>query len=164
METKFKHITLRIELDKEITLESPLSNTHEAARFFKDQIGNMDREMLALVCLDTKNNPLSLHLVSTGSLNNAIIHPREVFKTAILSNANKIMIAHNHPSGSVIPSQSDIETTLRLLDSGKILGIELLDHIIVGPLNEYNSFAQNSLLDHDLLQDIIQSEIEAINI
>lgn len=89
-------------------------------------------ENLWLITLDTKNNITGIFTVSTGSLNSSIVHPREVFKRAVLQNAASIVICHNHPSGDPTPSQEDINTTKRIYDAGKILGIELLDHIIIG--------------------------------
>ena len=71
-------------------------------------------------------------MVSVGTLNKAIVHPREVFKTAILSNAASIMAFHNHPSGETTPSQQDIQLTNRLYEAGELLGIKLLDHLIIG--------------------------------
>ena len=85
-----------------------------------------------VLCLDSKNQPTTLHSVSLGNLNSAPVHPREVFKTAILGNANAIILSHNHPSGDPTPSQEDLDITRRLREAGNILGIEVLDHIILG--------------------------------
>jgi len=94
--------------------------------------GEYAEENLWLITLDTKNNITGIFTVSTGSLNGSIVHPREVFKRAVLQNAASIIICHNHPSGDPTPSQDDINITKRIYDAGKILGIELLDHIIIG--------------------------------
>jgi len=93
---------------------------------------NADREHFVVVCLDTKNQPTSINVCHIGSLNASLVHPREVFKSAILSNAASILIGHNHPSGQCEPSKEDIEVTNRLVESGKILGIDVLDHLIIG--------------------------------
>ena len=77
-------------------------------------------------CLETKHQPTSLSVVSIGSLNSSVVHPREVYKLAVLSNSAAILIAHNHPSGQSRPSQEDIEVTKRLVEAGKLLGIPLL--------------------------------------
>lgn len=106
-------------------------------------IGDSDRENLIVCCLDVKNKPINVSVVSTGSINSSVAHPREVFKTAILSNANSIIVAHNHPSGDTEPSQNDFNTTLRLKECGEILGVTLLDHIIVG--DGYYSFKEHNL-------------------
>lgn len=92
----------------------------------------IDREQLIVCCLDTKNQPLNIHVVSMGSLNASIIHPREIFKTTILSNAASIILYHNHPSGDPTPSSEDLSATGRIHDCGKLMGIDLLDHIIIG--------------------------------
>lgn len=91
--------------------------------------------MLIVCCLNTKNEPTSISTVSVGSLNSSIVHPREVFKTAVMSNAASIIIAHNHPSGDITPSKEDKDITLRLKEAGDIIGIKLLDHIIIGDRN-----------------------------
>jgi len=101
-------------------------------------------ENLWLITLDTKNFITGIFTVSTGSLNSSIVHPREVFKRAILQNAASIIICHNHPSGDPTPSQDDINTTKRIYDAGKILGIELLDHIIIGD-NRYISLKERGV-------------------
>lgn len=106
---------------------------------------NEDREHLLLVCVDTKNQPTSISTISVGSLNSSVVHPREVFKAAILSNAHSIFLAHNHPSGDTCPSREDIGVTQRIDECGKILGIPLLDHIIVGD-DSYLSFKDKSLI------------------
>lgn len=82
--------------------------------------------------MNTKNEPTNISVVSVGTLNKAIVHPREVFKTAILSNAASIMAFHNHPSDETAPSQQHIQLTNRLYEAGELLGIKLLDHLIIG--------------------------------
>ena len=85
-----------------------------------------------VLVLSTKNEPTVLQVVHIGSLNASIVHPREVLKPAILSNAASILIAHNHPSNDTTPSKEDIEVTKRLLEAGNIVGIDVLDHLILG--------------------------------
>ena len=108
----------------------------------KKFLDELDREELIVACLNAKNEVNSVNVVSIGSLNNSIVHPREVFKTAILSNAASIVMIHNHPSGDVTPSKEDKEITLRIKESGTILGICLLDHIIIGN-DTYYSFKEH---------------------
>ena len=95
-------------------------------------------EVFGVFCLNTKGIIVAYHEVSHGSLAQTIIHPREVFKRALLSNASAIICVHNHPSGILEPSLLDIETTKRLIDAGKVLGIEVLDHIIIGEDGYYS--------------------------
>ena len=105
---------------------------NDAYEMIKEQLEGLDREQFIIACLNTKNEPTNITVVSVGTLNKAIIHPREVFKTAILSNAASIMAFHNHPSGETTPSQQDIQLTNRLYEVGELLGIKLLDHLIIG--------------------------------
>lgn len=90
------------------------------------------QEVFGIVILNTKNKIVAVHEVSRGALNSSLVHPREVFKPAILHNAAAIICFHNHPSGDPEPSRDDIEITKRLVEAGKIMGIGILDHIIVG--------------------------------
>src|SRR5690606_3834022 len=90
------------------------------------------QEHFCILCLNTKNKIVGVHTISIGSLNSSIVHPREVFKAALLNNANAIICLHNHPSGDPEPSRDDIETTRQLVQAGEIIGIEVLDHIIIG--------------------------------
>ena len=105
---------------------------NDAYEMIKEQLEGLDCEQFIIACLNTKNEPTNITVVSVGTLNKAIIHPREVFKTAILSNAASIMAFHNHPSGETTPSQQDIQLTKRLYEAGELLGIKLLDHLIIG--------------------------------
>ena len=109
-----------------------ISSPYDAYEMIKDQLQDLDREQFIIACLNTKNEPTNITVVSVGSLNKAIVHPREVFKTAILSNAASIMAFHNHPSGDTTPSDQDIQLTHRLVEVGELLGIKLLDHLIIG--------------------------------
>ena len=85
-----------------------------------------------MLALDTRNKPLSHEVISTGSLNASLVHPREVYLHAILQNAAAIVVAHNHPSGDPNPSREDRALTRRLAEAGRILGIDLLDHVVLG--------------------------------
>ena len=102
-------------------------------------------ENLWLITLDTKNSITGIFTVSTGSLNSSLVHPREVFKRAMLQNAASIIICHNHPSGDPTPSKDDIGITKRLYEAGEILGIKLLDHIIAGD-NSYTSLKEKGFI------------------
>lgn len=91
-----------------------------------------DREMLYALHLNAKNRIIAMELVSMGCLTNSVIHPREVFKGAILNNSVSVILVHNHPSGVVEPSQEDLTRTEELIQAGKILGIPVIDHIVIG--------------------------------
>ena len=123
-----------------------LSTPSEAAGLGKRFLEDLDREQVIVCCLDNKNQPVSINVVSVGPLNSSLVHPREVFKTAILSNAASIILFHNHPSGDPEPSQEDINITTRIKDAGLILGIELLDHIIIGSEELFCSLKERNLI------------------
>ena len=109
-----------------------ISSPNDAYEMIREQLEGLDREQFIIACLNTKNEPTNISVVAVGTLNKAIVHPREVFKTAILSNAASIIAFHNHPSGETTPSQQDIQLTNRLYEAGELLGIKLLDHLIIG--------------------------------
>ncbi len=111
----------------------------------KQYLEGADREKFVLLTLNVKNHITSITTVSVGTLSEASVHPRELFKTAILLNSASIIICHNHPSGDSTPSQADINITARIKEGGKILGIELLDHVIIGDDN-YCSFKEKKLI------------------
>lgn len=105
---------------------------------------NNDKENFVVIALNTNHEVISLRTVSIGTINNTVIHSREVFRFAILENAQSIIISHNHPSGNVSPSDNDIFTTEKLKKSSEIIGIPILDHIIIG--NGYYSFNENEII------------------
>ena len=100
------------------------------------------KEGFIVFCLDTDLSIISREIVSIGTLNSCIIHPREIFRTAITRNANSIIVAHNHPSGNLTPSKEDLDITKQLKNAGEILNILLLDHVIVSKQG-YNSIKDN---------------------
>jgi DNA repair protein RadC len=91
-----------------------------------------DRETFVALYLNTKNRVIKKEIVSFGSLNANVVHPREVYKEAILNSAASVIVSHNHPSGDPTPSREDLEITEKLYEAGKIIGISLLDHVIIG--------------------------------
>ncbi|MGH9324575.1 MAG: RadC family protein [Vicinamibacteria bacterium] len=117
----------------------------DAARFLLPRFGGKPLEEFGLLVLDTRNRLKQLQVVSTGSLSGSLVHPREVFREATILQAAAIIVFHNHPSGDPTPSREDRELTLRLLRAGKILGIEVLDHVIVAA-GRYWSFKEQGEL------------------
>lgn len=103
------------------------------------------QEVFGVLILNIKNKIVAVHEISRGTLNGSMVHPREVFKPAVLHNAAAIICFHNHPSGDPEPSRDDIETTKRLVEAGKIMGIEVLDHIIVGD-ERYTSLKERGII------------------
>ena len=114
----------------------------DVAEALGDELIGLDREQFVCCHLDVKNRLLSRELVSIGHLSSALVHPREVFKGAILANAASVCLVHNHPSGDPEPSTEDIELTERLIRAGELLGIPVLDHVIVAA-GGFRSLARN---------------------
>ena len=125
-----------------------LTSAETAAVICRSFIGDIDREVFVVLHLDGKNRVQSVTEISKGSLNQSIVHPREVFKAAILSNSAAVILCHNHPSGDCAPSPEDRECTKRLVDAGEMLGIKVLDHIIIdtAPDGSFFSFAASGIL------------------
>lgn len=118
----------------------------EAARLIRRILDDTDREQFVVLALNAKNRVLGVNIASVGSLNSSIIHPREIFKFAYLANAAAVILAHNHPSGDPEPSPEDREVTRRLIEAGQVLGIDVLDHVIVGDADcrDYWSFREQT--------------------
>lgn len=112
--------------------EYKISQPKDAADLIMESMRHLKQECLKLILLNTKNIVLAVKDVSIGSLNSSIVHPRDVFYDAIKRSSASIIISHNHPSGDPTPSSEDINLTHRIKECGKLLGIELLDHIIIG--------------------------------
>lgn len=103
------------------------------------ELDQLAEERMVMLCLNTKNKIIGAFNVSIGTISQSIVHPREIFKRAILQNSASILIAHNHPSGDPTPSADDHSVTKRLAECGKLLGIDLIDHLIITPTREYES-------------------------
>lgn len=129
--------TYRLELVKEKTgrydCNKTINQPKDAYNLIESvyKLSSYAEECLVLMTLNTKNQVTGLFVVSLGTINASLIHPREIFKRALLNNANSIIMVHNHPSGDLTPSQEDIGVTKRLKECGELLGVSLLDHIIV---------------------------------
>jgi DNA repair protein RadC len=122
-----------------------IRSPQDAYELVKKFLEDKDREHFIVVTLDTKNQPVSINVCHIGSLNASLVSPREVMKSAILSSAASIMVAHNHPSGETTASREDVEVTKRLAEAGKLMGIELLDHLIIGD-GTYNSLKEKGII------------------
>jgi len=132
MKKRLNVVRIQMVRESEIEYEAKrITQSEQAATAFRALVGDPDQEICCVLMLDGKNRIVSIHQVSQGSLNQSVVHPREVFKAAILSNAAAVVLAHNHPSGDSAPSREDIEITKRLKEAGEILGIKVLDHVIV---------------------------------
>ena len=147
-EAKASKVLAAFELGRRVSKASPsnrriIESPEDAAQFLMDEMRHLDREHFKALVLNIKNQVLRCIDVSIGSLNSSIVHPRELYKMVIRHNGAAVIVVHNHPSGDPTPSAEDIGITKRLAEAGRILGIELLDHVILGDgrfvsLKEYN--------------------------
>lgn len=137
----------RVVLEKEVSANRPdlsyvIRSPEDVVTVGKGfmRIHEEPEEYMYMICMNTKNKIIGVFEISHGSVNSSIVTPREVFQKALLANAVSIIVMHNHPSGDSTPSREDIEVTKRLVEAGKIVGIEVLDHIIVG--DRYSSLKE----------------------
>ena len=140
MADKLEQVAIRMVEQPPLYSNEPMNNPDAAIRVMNEFLSQMDRELFCIVNLQADLTPINMNIVSVGSLNEALINPREIFKSAILSNAHSMMLIHNHPSGNLTPSTSDIQTTARMQELGELMGISLVDHIITGRDGNYYSF------------------------
>lgn len=123
-------------------IQSPASARQIGASF----IGEDDCEVFLAIMLNTKNRVIGVHRAHVGSVNASVVHPREVFKCAILNNASCLIVCHQHPSGDPTPSREDIEVTGRLHEAGELIGIPVLDHLILGADESFISMKQRGYM------------------
>lgn len=140
----YETLTVREEISNYLKTGTRYTAPHQVYETFSFLMRET-KEMFMTLHLDGKNRIIAMDLVSIGSLNQSIVHPREVFKTALLSNAAAIICVHQHPSGDPTPSSEDISITRRLKEAGEIIGIRILDHCIIGD-GEYLSFVERGLI------------------
>jgi DNA repair protein RadC len=126
----FFELARRLELPTEP--KPKINSPEDVYRLLYPQMREMKKEIFVVICLDTKNQIISKEVTSIGSLNANVVHPREVFKAALAASAAHIIVSHNHPSGDPVPSREDVNITKTLVEAGKIMGIDVLDHVIIG--------------------------------
>lgn len=143
-------ISLRVVKESSVLYEGSdgrkISSPSDVRTLVKPFFEGLDREKFLVIYLNTKNEPNAIHTVSIGCLNSSIVHPREVYKGAMMTNAAAVIFAHNHPSGNPKPSQNDKNITNRLVDAGEILGINVVDHLVIGSDEDYFSFKEHDLI------------------
>ena len=141
----------RVVLEKEVSMNYPslsyaIKSPDDAAVIGKEFMGIHEEpeEYMYMICMNMKNKVIGIFEISHGTVNASLVTPREVFQKALLANSVSIILMHNHPSGDPTPSREDIEVTKRLVEAGKIVGVEVLDHIIIG--DRYNSLKEKGYL------------------
>ena len=141
----FPCVAVRMVDEAPLLTDEALNTPASAVRVVCNYLQNMDREHFCVINICSDGKPININVVSVGTLNYAVIHPREVFKTAILSNAAAVILLHNHPSGCLNPSEEDLQITQRLQESGSLIGIPVVDHIIAGRHGEYLSLKEQGM-------------------
>lgn len=127
-----EQVSVRLVKEPPLLSEETIESPEDAVRILGDVFRDYDREVAGVVHLRSDHAPINMAIISMGSLNQSLMHPRELLKAAFLSNAESILIFHNHPSGRLIPSQEDIAVTARMQQLCMLAGIPVLDHIILG--------------------------------
>ena len=147
--TKAVQIKAALELGNRIASYKPakykIKNPWDIYKYYMESLRYQYKEIFKVVLLNTKNEIITDVDISMGTLNSSLVHPREVFREAIIRSSNKIILLHNHPSGNAEPSKEDKSVTTRLKECGELIGIEVIDHIIIGD-GIYFSFKENMLI------------------
>lgn len=151
---KIDIVRVKLDTEKSIYSDENIDSPEKMVSVVGDEIKDLANECVLLANLNTKNQIINMSVISQGTISQSLLHPREIFNKAILSNASGVMLFHNHPSGDITPSKQDKDITEKIAFSGELLGIKLLDHIIVGAGNsEYFSFAKESLIPNILTKE-----------
>ena len=137
---KLDRVAVRFVEEPPLLSKEKLNTPEKVVNAFAEELKQYDREVIAIINMQTDSKPISITIASVGMIDGALASPREILKAAILSNATGIIMLHNHPSGNLLPSQLDVRLTDNLID------VKLLDHIIVGRENEYYSFHENNII------------------
>lgn len=133
IKTEYQRLKCRVYLVKESSdrRKIKLESSQDVYNLVKDELCSSDREIFLSILLSTNNTLIGIETVAVGTLNSVYTSPREIFKSAILANADSIILCHNHPSGSLTPSSDDIKITNTIIKSGELLGIKVIDHLLV---------------------------------
>ena len=159
MEEKYelKMVSVRLVDDPPLLSGKKVETAKDAMEVVAEKLCNYDRELFCVLNLRTNGLIINANIVTMGTVNTAMVCPREVFKSSILSNASHIILVHNHPSGDYMPSKNDINVTKNLQICGDMIGIPVVDHIITGDQGQYFSFYEEGLLPN---VDDIWTEME----
>jgi len=160
---RLKQVSVRLKAERPLLSDIPIQTPLDAARVLKGLIADFDREAVCIINLRNDLCPINFSICSIGTINASLAEPREMIKAMFLSNATGFLMAHNHPGGSLTPSEQDVEITDRMLKIGGLIHIPLLDHIIVAPgTDRYFSFKDKGILTFPELQ--LETNYNNINI
>ena len=147
-ENELKVVNIRLVKEPSLYSDEPIRSSEDVMKVIAKELASYDREVFLVVNLKLNGQVINMNVCSVGTLTNSLVSARDVFKSAILSNAGAFICLHNHPTGSLSPSQEDKDITKVLLDASKIMDIHMLDHIIVAAeTGEMYSFKEDGLLD-----------------
>ncbi len=160
---KLENVAIRLTKMPPLYSDEQIGSPKDAIKILGKELEYYDREVVCVVNLRGDNRPVNLNVVSMGTADSAIAEARDVFKSAILSNAPRIMLIHNHPSGNLKPSSADLKLTERIFAAGELMGIPLLDHVILGKQGEYYSFLEQGLIpDRGQAEEKVAEKKESI--
>ena len=160
---KIKQVSIRLVKERPLLSEEQLISPEKVAMVVGDYIRDLDREALCVINFNSKLQPINFNLVSIGAVDTTIATPREILKSAILSNATNMMVLHNHPSNILEPSKEDVRTTSKLVEICNLVGIPLLDHIIVGPEKGRYFSLRNKKLVNFSKSKVYSDKLEFLN-
>lgn len=147
-------VAIRLVKEAEVMSQVPITSPESAVSLIRDVIQDMDRECVCVLNMKSSMQPINFEIASMGTINACLVAPRELMKSAILSNAANVIMLHNHPGGSIQPSEKDMNVTERLYHAYEMMGITLLDHIIVGNGKEniysFQNHGELPLNDYDM--------------
>ena len=147
-------VNVRLVKEPSMISETPVRTSEDAAQLIKDMLSQFDREVFCILNVASDGKPISMNIVSIGTIDQALVSPREVFKSSILSNAAGFLAFHCHPSGNPTPSRTDAVTTQRLKEAGELLEIRMVDHLVVGcGSGKSFSFSGEGLFDGDIVKN-----------
>ena len=143
MQYELENVSIRMVKEPPLLCDKPVNSPGRAVEVLYDLVHDMDRELLIVVNLKSDMTPINMNIASIGTVNASLSSPRELLKSAVLSNAAATMLFHNHPSGNLTPSQADLNLTNRVIKAFMMLDIPVMDHIILGPGRQYYSMREN---------------------
>ena len=143
MQYELENVSIRMVKEPPLLTDKPVNSPGRAVEVLYDLLHDMDREFLIVVNLKADMTPINMNIASIGTVNASLSSPRELLKSAVLSNAAATMLFHNHPSGNLTPSQADLNLTNRVIKAFGLLDIPVMDHIILGPERQYYSMREN---------------------
>ena len=147
-------VNVRLVKEPSMISETPVRTSEDATQLIKDMLSQFDREVFCILNVASDGKPISMNIVSIGTIEQALVSPREVFKSSILSNAAGFLAFHCHPSGNPTPSRTDAVTTQRLKEAGELLEIRMVDHLVVGCGSGRSfSFRGEGLFDGDVVKN-----------